>query len=115
MNPNNIQKTLGEHEARISSLEANNERTFDAIITLTKKVDSLIVAVERHHALPVCPSPGVCLTLAKDLKLLSDRLEALEKERERRIGERTVLSTLSGIVGAGIMWLAQVIFNHHAK
>jgi len=74
------------------------------------KLDGLKADIARHVP---CPAPGACLRLSDDLDDIKDSVKTLEAERQRRIGERTIIGTLSGFVGAGIVALINWLSKPH--
>ena len=109
----NADSKYGALDARVTVLEKAFESMHGEVIT---KLDALMVSVAAHHAIPICSKPNYCLDLEARYERrhqdFTERLDLLEKERERRIGERTLLATVSGIVGAGIVafghWFVQI-------
>lgn len=66
------------------------------------KLDSLKSDIAAHVP---CPAPGACIRLEQQLKSTEGKVQVLNDARQRAMGERAIIGTISGAVGALVIAL----------
>ena len=114
MNHDDIMSRVSALETMVKQMAVEREHARreyrEDMATLFSKIDKLQFDVSKN--IP-CPAPGLCLKIEKELADTNESVEVLEADRNRRIGERTIIGAVSGMIGAGVVLIINWISRTH--
>lgn len=78
MNMSEIEGQLGQHEARLATLEEGQAELRQDVKSILREVGEINTKLAVAAVIKPCPSPGACLTLAGELQKTNEKVSSLQ-------------------------------------